>query len=114
MFREKLQFFDRLLVSWTSRSSFGFRSEIPRDSAWSPDSSLLAVALDSSVALYDSVSNALHFTIVCSECQNITSIHFIGQSGRYIAVLGGANLVVCDIIKRSGASFSLFGDPISD
>lgn len=88
-------------VSWTSRSSFGFRSEMPRDSAWSPDGSLLAVALDASVALYDSISNALHFTIVCSECPKISSIHFIGHHGQYIAVLGGPNLVVCDIINRS-------------
>jgi NET1-associated nuclear protein 1 (U3 small nucleolar RNA-associated protein 17) len=83
---------------------------MPRDSAWSPDGSLLAVALDSSVALYDSISNALHFTIVCPECPKISSLHFIGQHGQYIAVLGGANLVVCDIIKRSGASFCLIGD----
>ncbi|OAX43021.1 WD40 repeat-like protein [Rhizopogon vinicolor AM-OR11-026] len=88
-------------VSWTSRSSFGFRAEMPRDSAWSPDGSLLAVALDSSVALYDSISNALYFTIVCSGCEKISSLHFIGQHGQYIAVLGGANLVVCDIVKRS-------------
>ena len=83
---------------------------MPRDSAWSPDGSLLAVALDSSVALYDSISNALHFTIVCSECQKISSVHFIGQYGQYIAVLGGANLVVCDIIKRSGAFRCLIDD----
>ncbi|KAG2350792.1 WD40 repeat-like protein [Suillus weaverae] len=88
-------------VSWTSRSSFGFRLEMPRDSAWSPDGSLLAVALDTSVALYDSISNALHFTIVCSECPRVSSIHFIGHYGQYIAVLGGPNLVVCDIINRS-------------
>ncbi|KAG1904703.1 WD40-repeat-containing domain protein [Suillus fuscotomentosus] len=88
-------------VSWTSRSSFGFRLEMPRDSAWSPDGSLLAVALDGSVALYDSISNALHFTIVCSECPKISSLRFIGHHGQYIAVLGGPNLVVCDIINRS-------------
>ncbi|KAG1885492.1 WD40-repeat-containing domain protein [Suillus subluteus] len=88
-------------VSWTSRSSFGFRLEMPRDSAWSPDGSLLAVALDASVALYDSRSNALHLTIVCSECPKISSIHFIGHHGQYIAVLGGPNLAVCDIINRS-------------
>lgn len=83
---------------------------MPRDSAWSPDGSLLAVAVDSSVALYDSTSNALHFTIVCSECQKISSIHFIGQHGQYIAVLAGANLVICDIIKRSGTSFCLISE----
>jgi NET1-associated nuclear protein 1 (U3 small nucleolar RNA-associated protein 17) len=88
-------------VSWTSRSSFGFRLEMPRDSAWSPDGSLLAVALDASVALYDSRSNALYSTIVCSECPKISSVHFVGSHGQYIAVLGGPNLVVCDIINRS-------------
>ncbi|KAG2076892.1 WD40 repeat-like protein [Suillus decipiens] len=88
-------------VSWTSRSSFGLRLEMPRDSAWSPDGSLLAVAFDGSVALYDSRSNALHLTIVCPECPKISSIHFIGHHGQYIAVLGGPNLVVCDIINRS-------------
>lgn len=88
-------------VSWTSRSSFGFRLEMPRDSAWSPDGSLLAVALDASVVLYDSITNALQSTIVCSECPKISSIHFIGHHGQYIAVLGGPNLVVCDIINRS-------------
>jgi NET1-associated nuclear protein 1 (U3 small nucleolar RNA-associated protein 17) len=101
---------DRLLVSWTSRSSFGFRLEMPRDSAWSPDGSLLAVALDASVALYDSRSNALYSTIVCSECPKISSVHFVGSHGQYIAVLGGPNLVVCDIINRSGASPHLFDD----
>jgi NET1-associated nuclear protein 1 (U3 small nucleolar RNA-associated protein 17) len=101
---------DRLLVSWTSRSSFGFRLETPRDSAWSPDGSLLAVALDASVALYDSISNALQSTIVCSECPKISSIHFIGHHGQYIAVLGGPNLVVCDIVNRSGASLHLIND----
>ncbi|KAG1864735.1 WD40-repeat-containing domain protein [Suillus subalutaceus] len=73
-------------VSWTSRSSFGFRLEMPRDSAWSPDGSLLAVALDA---------------FLCSECPKISSIHFIGHHGQYIAVLGGPNLAVCDIINRS-------------
>ncbi|KAG1757171.1 WD40-repeat-containing domain protein [Suillus lakei] len=100
---------DRNVKTWRIRSikdkkgisCFGFRSEMPRDSVWSPDGSLLAVALDASVALYDSISNALHFTIVCSECPKISSIHFIGHHGQYIAVLGGPNLVVCDIINRS-------------
>ena len=91
-----------LLVSWTSRSSFNPKSDIPRHTSWSHDGSLLAVAIGSSVVLYDPDTNAIQQSFLTQECRQPSEAHFIGRS-RYMAVMGGVDLVVWDIVSQSGA-----------
>ncbi|EIW87027.1 WD40 repeat-like protein [Coniophora puteana RWD-64-598 SS2] len=88
-------------ASWTGRSQFGFRSEIPRHISWSPDGSLLAIALDPYVAVYNPVTNSLRYTIICSNCKHVTSAHFVGASGRYLVVQGGSDLILWDMVTQS-------------
>ncbi|KAI6047929.1 WD40-repeat-containing domain protein [Pisolithus marmoratus] len=61
-------------ISWVTRSSFSYKSDAPRHASWSPDGSLLAVVFGSSVKPHEA--------------------HFIGMSGRFLATVGGQDLVV--------------------
>ncbi|KIK94037.1 hypothetical protein PAXRUDRAFT_12297 [Paxillus rubicundulus Ve08.2h10] len=88
-------------VSWTSRSSFGLRSDIPRHASWSQDGSVLAVANGSSVVLHDPTTNAVQQSFICQECREPSQVHFIGPSGRYLAVIGVVDLVVWDVVTQS-------------
>ncbi|KIJ66298.1 hypothetical protein HYDPIDRAFT_174438 [Hydnomerulius pinastri MD-312] len=88
-------------VSWSSRSSFALKSDIPRHASWSLDGSLLAIAIGSSVVLHDPYTNALQQSFVCHACREPSQVHFIGPSGRYLAVIGGVDLVVWDVVSQS-------------
>ncbi|KAH7886105.1 WD40-repeat-containing domain protein [Phlebopus sp. FC_14] len=88
-------------VSWTPRTSFGFKSYIPRHASWSQDGSLLAVANTLSVVLHDPKTTIILQSFVCRECCTPSRVHFIGPSGRFLAVTGGVDLVVWDIISQS-------------
>lgn len=93
-------------VSWTSRSSFSLRSDIPRHTSWSHDGSLLAIPIGSSVVIYDPNTNSVQQSFVLQECRQPSEAHFIGRSGRYLAVMGGVDLVVWDVLSQSGAPLS--------
>ncbi|KAF9245797.1 WD40-repeat-containing domain protein [Melanogaster broomeanus] len=87
--------------SWTSRSSFALRPDNPGHASWSQDGSLFAVAIGSSVVLLDPETNAVLQSFVCQECREPSQVHFIGPSGRYLAVIGGVDLVVWDVVSQS-------------
>ncbi|KAF8445606.1 WD40-repeat-containing domain protein [Boletus edulis BED1] len=88
-------------VSWTSRSSFSLRSDIPRHTSWSHDGSLLAVPIGGSIVIYDPNTNAVRESFVIQECRQPFEAHFIGRSGRYLGVIGGEDLVVWDVLSQS-------------
>ncbi|KAF8560049.1 WD40 repeat-like protein [Imleria badia] len=88
-------------ISWTSRSSFSLRSDIPRHTSWSHDGSLLAIPIGGSVVIYDPNTNAVQQSFVLQECRQPSQAHFIGRSGRYLAVMGGVDLVVWDVLSQS-------------
>lgn len=88
-------------ISWVTRSSLGYKSDIPRHASWSPDGSLLAVVFGPSVVLYDPYTNVPRHVFVCHESQRPCEAHFIGMSGRFLAIIGGPNLVVWSIMSRS-------------
>jgi NET1-associated nuclear protein 1 (U3 small nucleolar RNA-associated protein 17) len=97
-------------VSWTSRSSFSLRSDIPKHTSWSHDGSLLAIPIGSSVVLYDPNTNAVQQSFVTQECRQPFEAHFIGRNGRYLAIMGGVDLVVWDVLSQSGTlHFKLAG-----
>ncbi|KAI6136342.1 WD40-repeat-containing domain protein [Pisolithus sp. B1] len=88
-------------ISWVTRSSFGYKSDTPRHASWSPDGSLLAVVFGSSVVLYDPYTNVPRHVFVCHESQRPREVHFIGMSGRFLAAVGGVDLVVWNVMSRS-------------
>ncbi|KZT02424.1 WD40 repeat-like protein [Laetiporus sulphureus 93-53] len=83
---------------WVARSTLRFRSEIPRHVSWSPDGSLFAVAMGTHICLYDEVTNSLEQVVTCTECGQISSAHFIGPNGRYIAAVGPRDLMLWDVV----------------
>lgn len=74
---------------------------MPRSTAWSRDGSLLAVCFGQCVAIYDPFTNALRHSLTCSECRDSTSVHFIGEKGRYLVVAGAHELVLWDLVTQS-------------
>lgn len=86
---------------WVPRSSFHYRSELPSHASWSNDTSLIAVAAGSFVPIYDSTTNALLQVLVASECGRVTSVHFLGSSGRFLAVAGERDLVLWDLVSHT-------------
>ncbi|KAK7465414.1 NET1-associated nuclear protein 1 [Stygiomarasmius scandens] len=85
---------------WVTRSSFGFRSEKPSHISWSPDGSLLALTLESYVAIYDPITNVKLNTFSSPECRPAKAAYFVGR-GRFLAVLGTHDLVLWDVVSRS-------------
>ncbi|TRM66075.1 quinon protein alcohol dehydrogenase-like superfamily [Schizophyllum amplum] len=86
---------------WLLRSSFGFRTEKPSKSSWSPDGSLLAIATSSSVAIYDPTTTQLRQTLTAPECKSPTDACFLGTAGRYLAVAGGKDVVLWDLLFQT-------------
>ncbi|EGN93138.1 hypothetical protein SERLA73DRAFT_116271 [Serpula lacrymans var. lacrymans S7.3] len=87
--------------TWTARSSFTFRSEQPKHVTWSPDDSLLVVSLGPYVVVYESHTNILRHVFITPECEVVFSAHFIGATGRYLAVVGSIDLVLWDVITQT-------------
>ncbi|TFY70555.1 hypothetical protein EVG20_g2453 [Dentipellis fragilis] len=87
-------------VFWVARSSLKFREEIPRHVSWSPDGSLLAVALGPYIVLYEPASNTLVQTLTTPECNQLSSVHFIGSAGRYIAAVSLFDIFLWDLISQ--------------
>ena len=75
---------------------------MPSKASWSPDGSLLAVATSSSVAVYDPDTTQLRQTLTAPECKAPTDVSFLGTTGRYMAVAGGNDLVVWDLLFQTG------------
>jgi len=92
---------------WVPRSSFQYRSESPSHASWSNDASLIAVVAGSFVPIYDSVTNVLLQVLVASECGRVTSAHFLGSSGRFLAVAGERDLVLWDLVSHTSKYFLL-------
>ncbi len=85
-----------------NRSRFQFRSEKPLDASWSPDGSLLAVCFNPHVALIDPLSNLVLDTLDAAEVKKPNRVRFVGSSGRYLMVLNNREVVMWDLISRSG------------
>ncbi|KZT75043.1 hypothetical protein DAEQUDRAFT_753684 [Daedalea quercina L-15889] len=88
-------------VFWVARSTMRYRSEVPTHVSWSADGSLFAVSVGPHVALYDGNTNSLHQVLTCSDCKHATSAHFVGTSGRHIAVVGHNDVMLWDLLSRS-------------
>ncbi|KAF8078907.1 hypothetical protein FPV67DRAFT_84370 [Lyophyllum atratum] len=86
---------------WVTRSTFGFRSELPHSATWSGDASLLAVVFRPYVALYDPITNVLRQTLASPEGKASKFVHFIGKEARYLAMVGEYNLTLWDLVSHS-------------
>ncbi|KIK70685.1 hypothetical protein GYMLUDRAFT_32726 [Collybiopsis luxurians FD-317 M1] len=85
---------------WAARSSLSFRNEVPCHVSWSPDGSLIAVALGRHVSLYDAMTNIHRVTLTSPECLCATKAHFVGR-GRFLAIQGQQELVIWDIVSHA-------------
>ncbi|KAJ7446497.1 WD40 repeat-like protein [Mycena galericulata] len=85
---------------WVARSTSNFQNQLPSHVSWSPDGSLLAITLPHRTVLFDSSTNLLRHTLSSPECGEVKASHFIGKAGRYLAVVGAANLVLWDLVDQ--------------
>lgn len=99
---------------WVARSSLRFRTEIPTDVSWSPDGSLLAVCVGCHVAIYEPETNALCQVLTCPDCPSVTSVQFVGSSGRYLVVNGSRDVFLWDLIFQSRMSNGCARSPVPD
>ena len=53
------------------------------------------------VPIYDSSTNALLQVLVAPECGRVTSVHFLGSSGRFLAVAGERDLALWDLVSQT-------------
>ncbi|KAK0465574.1 WD40 repeat-like protein [Desarmillaria tabescens] len=86
---------------WAVRSTFSFRSQTPTSVSWAPDASLLAVSLGVYTVLYDPMTSTSHLILTTPECPEVSSNYFVGTSGRYLAVVGGHDLALWDLVLQS-------------
>lgn len=84
-----------------NRSSFSFRAETPVSVSWSPDNSLLAVCLETQLALYDPKSSLLLDSLLMNDVKSPANVCFVGGSGRFLLVTGRMNMVLWDLITRT-------------
>ena len=90
----------RLYVEfWVARSALRFRTEVPTDVSWSPDGSLLAASVGSHVAIYEPDSNALCQVLTCPDYPLISTVQFLGASGRYLVVNGPRDVLLWDLVS---------------
>ncbi|KAA1467968.1 WD40 repeat-like protein [Dentipellis sp. KUC8613] len=101
-----------LEVFWVARSSLKFREEVPRHVSWSPDGSLLAVALGPYIVLYEPASNTLVQTLTTPECNQLSSVHFIGTAGRYLAAVSLFDIFLWDLVSQTVQWHHRTSDPI--
>lgn len=96
---------------WVARSSHRFRAETPTDVSWSPDGSLLAVCVGPHVAIYEPETNTLCQVLTCPDNTAVSSVQFVGSSGRYIAVHGTRDVFLWDLIFQCRKSEGLTCPP---
>lgn len=65
----------------------------------------MAVTLKSSVALYDPLTNTTFQVLTSPESSTISSAHFLGDSGRHLVAVGVWDVVLWDLVTRSGMFF---------
>ena len=63
------------------------------------------MAAGSFVPIYDSTTNVLLQVLATSECGRVTSVHFLGSSGRFLAVAGERDLVLWDLVSQTSMCF---------
>ncbi|RDX51076.1 WD40 repeat-like protein [Lentinus brumalis] len=86
---------------WVARSTLRFRTETPTDVSWSPDGSLLAVSVGSHIAIYEPNTNALCQVLTCPDVATVSGVHFVGSSGRYLAVSGARDIFLWDLVFQT-------------
>ncbi|OSX67273.1 hypothetical protein POSPLADRAFT_1051423 [Postia placenta MAD-698-R-SB12] len=86
---------------WVSRCTLSSRSGTPSHVSWSTDGSLFAVSMGPHVAIYDGQTNILCQVLTSPECPLVASAHFVGSSGRYVAVVGPRDLILWDLLSHS-------------
>ncbi|KZT30806.1 WD40 repeat-like protein [Neolentinus lepideus HHB14362 ss-1] len=86
---------------WVARSSFHYRSELPKHASWSPDGSLLVISFGAYVVLYDPTTCLVHCVLSSSHCKSASSAHFLGTEGRYLAVVGTYDVLIWNLITRT-------------
>lgn len=87
------------------RSTFSFRSQTPTSVSWAPDASLLAVSLGIYIVLYDPITCTSQRILTTPECPEVSSNYFVGTSGRYLAVVGGHDVALWDLVLQSGVLY---------
>ncbi|UZJ50992.1 hypothetical protein CBS101457_000312 [Exobasidium rhododendri] len=81
---------------WIARSAFDYRQLPILDSCWEPNGTLLALALDGFVTLWEPASNSLQQVIpITGTCKKVL---FAGKGGRYVVALTDRSLLVWDIV----------------
>jgi hypothetical protein len=91
-----------ITVAWISRSTFAFKSEVPKHLAWSSDASLLAVTFDSCISLYEPVTYTQLAVLRTQEPVELSSAHFVGPSGKYLVVAAKGCVLLWDVITQQG------------
>ncbi|KAK0456061.1 WD40-repeat-containing domain protein [Armillaria borealis] len=86
---------------WAVRSTFSFRSQTPTSVSWALDASLLAVSLGIYIVLYDPITCTSQRILTTPECPEVSSNYFVGTSGRYLAVVGGHDVALWDLVLQS-------------
>lgn len=84
------------------RSSFTFRQEIPKHATISTDGSLLAVLFGKTINLHDSSAGGIVESINSSQIRSPEQLYFVGRSSRYLVIKGSRDIVLWDIVRRSG------------
>ena len=97
-----------LLEIWVKRSAFSFRQEIPKHAAISADSTLLAIIFGETVILHDSASGRLIESICSSQIRAAEQVQFVGRNSRFLLIKCHRELILWDIVKRVGKSFSVY------
>ncbi|TFK56639.1 WD40 repeat-like protein [Heliocybe sulcata] len=86
---------------WVARSSFGYRSEVPKHASWSPDGSLLAIVYGAYIVLHDPLTSLVHCVLSWSHCKSASSAYFVGNEGRHLAVAGTHDIAMWDLVTRT-------------
>jgi NET1-associated nuclear protein 1 (U3 small nucleolar RNA-associated protein 17) len=83
-----------------------YRADIPKHATWSPDGSLLAVSFGPHAVLYEPTTNVVLQTLTSVHSEDTLSAHFVGPSGRYIAVVSAHNVLLWDLLDHAGELMS--------
>lgn len=99
---------------WVSYATLRFRSEIPKSVSWSPDSSLIAVAVGPYVTLYDPSTKLLRSSLTFPEGHSIQGVHFIGHLGRHLLASTARSLIMWDLVIGRGIILPIFSSAIAN
>lgn len=89
-------------VFWVARSSFSYRNQRASNALWSPDASLIAVAHGPSVTIWEPLTNTMLGNLTTPAVATVSTVCFLGQSGRYLATVSRkCDVVLWDLVTRS-------------